>query len=154
MCKVLHEHPHKTATWEDLKQCLEEHWFPLFGRPKSLRVDPAGAWLNKAANDYCSEQGIFLDMIPGEAHWQLSTVEQHIKTIKGMLNTLGAEHPETAINLMSRTVWAMNNRTWYRGYSPLQHVLGRAPDACGRMFDDDTVRPIHPELMGSRRMTK
>ena len=146
--KVLHEHPHKTATWADLRQCLEEHWFPLFGRPKTLRVDPAGAWLNKEVDTYCSEQNILLEMIPGEAHWQLSTVEQHIKTIKGMLNTLGEEFPEGSVrDLMSRAVWAMNNRTLYRGYSPLQHVLGKAPDACGRMFDDDRVQPIHPELM-------
>ena len=45
-----------------------------------VRVDPAGAWLSKQADEYFNNRDILLDHIPREAHWQLSIVEGTIRT--------------------------------------------------------------------------
>ena len=37
VCRLLHEHPTKTGTWEDFKRALEEQWLPIFGKPKTVR---------------------------------------------------------------------------------------------------------------------
>ena len=85
--------------------------------------------------------------IPGEAHWQISLIEGAIKTMKGMLTTLAEEFTETNMHeLLARATWVCNSEEMYKGYSPLQQVLGRAPDENGRMFDDHSVRPISQDL--------
>ena len=146
--RVLHEHPTKTATFDDMKRCMEESWFPMFGRPKAVRADPAGAWNSEKAGSYMAEHDMVFDVVPGEAHWQISTVEQTIKTIKGVLSQLAEDFPSyEARELMAQTVWAVNQRSLYKGFSPLQHMLGKAPDESGRMFENPTIRPVHPELL-------
>ena len=146
--RVLHEHPTKTATFEDMKRCMEESWYPMFGRPKAVRADPAGAWNSEKAGTYMAEQDIVFDVVPGEAHWQISAVEQTIKTVKGVLSQLAEDFPTyNARELMAQTVWAVNQRSLYKGFSPMQHMLGKAPDESGRMFEEPTIRPVHPELL-------
>ena len=49
--------------------------------------------------------------------------------------------------LTSRAAWVCNNEEQHKGYSPLQQVLGRAPDEYGRMFENEEVRPIHPSIL-------
>ena len=82
------------GTWEELQDALNELWIPYFGRPKTLRVDPAGAFLKGEADLYLAEQDIFLDVIPAEAHWRLGIVEHNVKSIKGMLDSLAEEFTE------------------------------------------------------------
>ena len=49
--------------------------------------------------------------------------------------------------LFARSVWVCNNQELYKGYSPLQHALGRAPDEHQRMFECDDVKPILPSVL-------
>ena len=82
------------GTWEELQDALNELWIPYFGRPKTLRVDSAGAFLKGEADLYLAERDIFLDVIPAEAHWRLGLVEHNVKSIKGMLDSLAEEFTE------------------------------------------------------------
>ena len=49
--------------------------------------------------------------------------------------------------MIARSTWVCNNEEQYRGYTPIQQVLGKAPDEYGRFFEDPTVRPIHPSML-------
>ena len=146
--KVLHQHPTKTASWEDLRKAYEELWLPMFGKPKTVRVDPAGAWRNQDADDYFAEQNIMFDPIPAEAHWQINVVEQGIKTVKGVMDSLATDYVDMSIpEVFGRTIWTCNNRETYKGFSPTQHVLGRSPDDHQRLFESQDIVPVRPDLM-------
>ena len=146
--KILFEDSRKTATWNDLKTAFEELWLPIFGKPRGVRVDPAGAWLNTQAESYFSQHDILFDHIPAEAHWQISAVEQGIKTVKGIMESLATDFVDMEIReLFARSLWVCNNQEIYKGYSPLQHALGRAPDEHQRMFECDDVKPILPSVL-------
>ena len=132
------------GTWEELQDALNELWIPYFGRPKTLRVDPAGAFLKGEADLYLAERDIFF----GEAHWRLGIVEHNVKSIKGMLDSLAEEFTEaTDKQLLAQCLWVINCRTIYRGYSPMQYVLGKTPDDCWRVDKQDREFPIHPDLI-------
>ena len=136
-----------TTRWEDIRKALEENWFGIFGRPAMLRVDPAGPWMSEEADQYCSERDIELAPIPGEAHWQISLIEGAINNLKGMLTKLAEEFVDAEITeLVARSTWVCNSEEMYKGYSPLQQVLGRAPDQNGRMFEEPGQRPISQDL--------
>ena len=146
--KIVQRHSANSAKWEDLRQAYEEIWQPVFGKPQTVRVDPAGPWLNKAADEYFADRGVFLDTIAAEAHWQLSTVEQSIKSVKGVMEQLAAEFPDMLMEeLLGRSIWVCNDREIFKGYSPFQHAMGRSPDQHGRFFATDDNIPLTPEML-------
>lgn len=146
--KIVQRHSANSAKWEDLRQAYEEIWQPVFGKPQTVRVDPAGPWLNKAADDYFADRGVFFDTIAAEAHWQLSTVEQTIKSVKGVMEQLATEFPDMLMEeLLGRSIWVCNDREIYKGYSPFQHAMGRSPDQHGRFFTTDDNIPLTPEML-------
>lgn len=148
MARIAAEGSGNTTNWERIKTILEESWFPIFGMPKAIRTDSAGPMTSEAADAYTRERDIELLPIPGEAHWQIGIVEGAIKSIKGMLDTLVFDFPDISMEeLLSRCIWVCNQQETYKGYSAMQHALGRAPDEQGRFFQDDTMRPIAPELL-------
>ena len=51
-------------------------WCQYFGHPQILRVDPDGAWKANANLERLENEGVFLDVIPGEAHHYISAVEE------------------------------------------------------------------------------
>ena len=90
------------------------------------------------AAEYFCQQSCLLDPIPGQAHWQTSLVEEAIQATKSTMTALALEHPEvTPEEALARATSAGNTREDVRGYSPLQHALGRAPDIDGRFYDPD-----------------
>ena len=146
--RVIHEKKTPGVTWEEMRQAFEEVWMAMFGKPKVLRVDPAGAWRSNAAEAYCNERNIILEPIPGEAHWQLSHVEGGIRTVKEVMTELANEFPGTTPQeLLGRSLWVCNQREIYKGHSPIQHVLGRTPDDHDRLFQSEDQIPIRGELM-------
>ena len=48
---------------------LRDGWFQFFGVPNVLRLDPAGAFRSREIEKMCDDYDIYLDLIPGEAHW-------------------------------------------------------------------------------------
>ena len=95
--KIVSEHTKNNAGWVELKQALEELWFPIFGKPRSIRVDPAGPWLGNAVDEYMADRGISLDPIPGEAHWQIGLVENGIMSLKGVMEAVAKDFDEMEV---------------------------------------------------------
>ena len=117
--------------------CLtfKEAWVSYFGHPQTLRVDPDGALRSHEVSDYCDQQQIFLDIIAGEAHWKIGICERSIQTVKHLLEQVVQEHPDTTgEDALAECLRVMNMREVHRGYSPMQHVMGKAPDETGRFF--------------------
>ena len=118
-------------------QYLREGWCQYFGDPKCLRLDPAGAFRSQAVEDFCDRRHIYLDLIPGEAHWQIGVCEQAVQGIKDVMTRMCEDHPEdSAEDLLSQAVRTFNSRDVIRGFSPIQHAFGRAPDATGRVLQE------------------
>ena len=147
LCKGLK----KTPSAAECIQYLREGWTQYFGNPQCLRVDPAGAFRSQALTDYCDRNSIFLDVIPGEAHWQIGACEQAVQGLKEVMTKLSPENPEvTSEELLSTAVRTFNQRDLVRGFSPLQHAFGRSVDVTGRLVNaasgvPDEIQIENPE---------
>lgn len=112
---------------------LREGWIQYFGKPQTLRVDPAGAFRSREVEKFCDDLGILLDVVPGEAHWKIGACEQAIQGVKEVMSKLVEhDHELSAEGALAEAVRVFNSRELVRGFSPVQHLLGRAPDETGR----------------------
>ena len=131
--KILCRGKHKTMNASMFLSYMDEGWCQHCGIPQALRLDPAGAFRSNEVERYCDSHGIYLDFIPGEAHWKLGVCEQAIQGTKELMNKLVQEEPdlpaERALSIALRT---FNTREVIRGFTPIQHALGRSPDSMGR----------------------
>ena len=113
---------------------LEEGWSQVFGQPRSLRLDPAGAFRGQAITEYCDRHGIHLDLIPADAHWSTGICEQAVKGTKELMSKIvAADETVSPDEALSQAIRTFNEREQIRGYSPIQHAFGRSPDATGRL---------------------
>ena len=121
---------------------LMEGWTQYFGNPQCLRLDPAGSFRSQAVVDFCDRNHIFLDVIPGEAHWQIGACEQAVQGLKEVMSKTCQEDPETSPEeLLSVAVRTFNQRDMVRGFSPLQHAFGRSVDVTGRLVNASNGTP-------------
>ena len=126
---------------------LQESWVSYFGYPRTLRVDPDGAFRSHELATFCDQQQIFLDIIPGEAHWKLSVCERSIQAAKHVMECLASEDTTlTAEQILAEAIRTLNHREVVRGYSPVQFILGRAPDEHGRFYSPARDVSTHAEL--------
>ena len=147
--KILFMNNRNMATWSLVKQVFEEHWLSHFGQPEVLRADPEGVWRDTEAAEWCGSRGIELSTIPAEAHWQIGIVENAIKGVKAVMSAMAEEFHDMSLNeLFCRAIWVSNSKDNHRGYSPLQHAMGRSPDEWGHLFESKIKDyPIHPQEM-------
>lgn len=81
-------------------------------------------------------------------HWQVGVVGGEIKSLKGVAEKLSQEFPcMEAREVIARSTRVCNNEEMFKGYSPLQRVLGRAPDEYGHAFEDPAIRPLLPDFL-------
>ena len=126
---------HQNPVWTELRDFYLEQWVCCFGRPKRVRVDSEGSWMSEAAAEFFGKESVMLEPIPGQAHWQTGLVEEAIRGLTATMTATALEHPDMgAHECLARAVAASNAREDVRGYSPLQHALGRAPDLDGRFY--------------------
>ena len=55
---------------------LKESWFSYFGCPKTLRLDPDGAFRSHELSEFCDQYHVLLGLVPSEGHWKLSVCER------------------------------------------------------------------------------
>ena len=95
---------------------------------------------------WCDKHAIHLDIIPGEAHWKIGTVENAVRGLKELMTKLcHYDHELAPQEALAEAVWAFNHRELIRGYSPAQHILGQAPDETGRFIPASGQE--HPNLL-------
>ena len=81
---------------------------------------------------FCDQHDIYLEVIAGEAHWQLGVREQAIGGTKAIKTKLVDGDPELPPEqALCEALRTCNHREVFRVFSPVQHVLGRAPDETG-----------------------
>ena len=123
-------------------QYIREGWAQYFGMPRSLRLDPAASFRSQAIVDMCDREGIYLDNIPADAHWQLGVCEQAVKGLKEVMEHVAKERDNvTPEEVLSHAVMAFNSRDSVKGFSPIQHAFGRSPDVTGRILPGTTSLP-------------
>ena len=146
VARMLHQGKKQHISAGQFISVLRESWTEYFGHPKTLRLDPDGAFRSRELEEFCDQQNIMLDIIPGEAHWKLGICERSIQSVKYLLEAVVADHPDVrAQDALSESIRVLNHRDVVRGYSPVQHVLGKAPDETGRFFSQ--VRGECPDLV-------
>ena len=142
----------KVGKRQTMKACeflnyFREGWLQYFGRPSVLRLDPAGAFRSHEVESFCDKEQIFLDVIPGEAHWKLGTCEQAVQGTKEVMTKLVTSDPDLAPEAaLAETIRSFNHKELVRGFSPAQHVLGRAPDETGRFIHSLTQQTVETLL--------
>ncbi|CAE7255758.1 RE1 [Symbiodinium sp. CCMP2456] len=146
VARMVSKGPKQQPSGATCVQYLREGWAQIFGNPRTLRLDPAGSFRSQAILDFCDRHQIFLDLVPGEAHWKIGVCEQAVQGLKSVMDKVcRAEGTLTAEEALSTAVRIFNQRDLVRGYSPVQHVLGQAPDETGRI---DVATPnLPPELL-------
>ena len=128
-------------------QVFDQRWKPYFGIPDVVRSDPEGAWRAHEIVNYFNKHGIQQEVIPAEAHWNLSHVERSIGWLKELLSKLVGETDDSSVEqLLAQATYVWNQHENVRGYSPFQHALGRTPDSEGRLFDN-RVHDLPMEMM-------
>ncbi|OLP94836.1 Copia protein [Symbiodinium microadriaticum] len=121
---------------------MREGWIQYFGEPQTLRLDPAGAFRSKALEEFADRHHIYLDIIPGEAHWQMSACEGAIKGVKEVMSKLADEDDQiTPEEALATAILTFNQRDVIRGFSPMQLAFGCGRDATGRMTQEAQQLP-------------
>lgn len=149
VARFLKQGKHQTMNTTQFLSYLKEGWIQYFGAPHVLRLDPAGAFRSHEMERFCDQHSIYLDMIAGEAHWQLGTCEQAVRGLKEIATKLVQDNPDLAPeHALSEAVRVCNERELIRGFSPVQHVLGRAPDETGR-FVNSLINATNEPLLAN-----
>ena len=121
--RILTKGPKQAPNALSCLQYFQEGWCQIFGHPRTLRLDPAGAFRSHLVEEYCDKHNIFLDIIPGEAHWKIGACENGIKGIKEVVAKLCACEPDISLEeALSTAVRTFNQRDMVRGFSPVQHA--------------------------------
>ena len=144
--RILSEGSRQTPNAPTCLNYLQEGWIQYFGYPRCLRLDPAGVFRSTAVEDWCDKHGIFLDIVPGEAHWKIGTCENAVQGVKNVMDKLSVYDEQlTAREALAEAVATFNHKEIIRGFSPAQHVLGQAPDETGRFLAASEQLP--PDLL-------
>ena len=133
VARVLTQGARQAPKAQDCIHYLQEGWVQYFGHPRVLRLDPAGAFRSAALEEWCDRHQIHLDIVPGEAHWKIGTVENAVKGVKEVMQKLCEHEPELSPQeALAEAVVVFNQKDLIRGFSPTQHILGQSPDSTGR----------------------
>ena len=144
VAKILSKGSKKTPNAATCINYMSEGWIQMFGKPKALRLDPAGSFRSTSLEGFCDRNDIFLDLIPGEAHWQIGIAEQAIQGLKVLMTKMCEQEPDLSPEeALSEAVATFNRRDMIRGFSPMQHVLGQSPDETGHFVPG--VNPLGNE---------
>ena len=103
VARVLTRGPKQQPSAAVCLQYLGDGWTSYFGNPKCLRVDPAGSFRSQALQEFCDPHDIFLDIIPGEAHWQIGVCEEAVKGLKETMYKMREDDVDTSVDELLST---------------------------------------------------
>ncbi|CAK0883594.1 unnamed protein product, partial [Prorocentrum cordatum] len=140
LCGLAGAAAHRNPRWNELKGLYEERWPPYFGKPQRFKCGREGAWMDEAAALYFDRDSDYQEVIPDQAHWRVSSVEEATRATRATMDAPVAEnHAAASEEAPARVVAAGSPRADVRGHSSLQRALGRAPDMGGKFFESDFV---------------
>ena len=110
----------RTATEAKILNAYQEGWSTIFGDPRIIGHDEEGARKGNQFLSTLESRDIRLDVIVGEAHWQLFATERMIGTIMRVAEKVCSETGCTMREAIRRAVAAQNTVENAHGYSPAQ----------------------------------
>ena len=87
---------HANMTPEQVKDDPIQHWWPWVGRPKLVRADQGGCFTSADLQGWVNSQGIWTELVPTDAHWQLPLPDRSIGILKDMMSTLARAAPQSS----------------------------------------------------------
>ena len=109
---------------------LERTWVRHFGLPKYLRVDAARGWESKAVRDWCSDQGVILEVAPPQSH-SLELSSDDIKSFAELWNSTWMTKGVTLspCSKMQPSTFRQSSTgcLLQQAFTPNQWVLGKTP---------------------------
>jgi hypothetical protein len=116
-----------------------------YGHPGRIRLDAEGAFKGRELEEWASERGVEVEVVPAEDHGQVGIVERLIGVLKQNVKTFLQGHAgdcdvARAVTLMAA---AHNEHENVQGFSPLQWAFGRKPSLSGRFFEGAHDDPQH-----------
>ena len=123
---------------EEFALAMERGWIRTFGPMKILQVDDHRSWSSDYVKSWCSENGIQLQISPGQSHTRLAILERRHQVSRRAIELYLAdqlqgdvlqphEPRERLIQALCYVIPQINRGTNVRGYSPVQWVLGYTP---------------------------
>ena len=144
--RIISRGPRQAPNAQQCLHYLQEGWVQYFGYPRCLRLDPAGAFRSQAVEDWCDRHSVFLDIVPGEAHWKIGACENAVHGVKEVMQKLCLHDSElTSEEALSEATTCFNHKELIRGFSPAQHILGPLPDETGRFLSG--CKQLPPDLL-------
>ena len=105
---------------EEFIKHLERAWIRNFGPMRILQVDEHRAWSSDAMRQWCTENGVQLQISPGQSHTRLAILERRHQVTRRALNLFLDGNPSIASS-PDALITALNY--WGGPYLRLQFFL-------------------------------
>ena len=130
---------------EEFIKHLERAWIRNFGPMRVLQVDEHRAWSSDAMRAWCTENGIQLQISPGQSHTRLAILERRHQVTRRALNLFLdgnpnlAGSPDALITALNYVIPQINRTPNACGFSPIQWTLGYTPHIPGLLMEEQTM---------------
>lgn len=117
----------------ECQKAFTQDWLKILPKPKYMRFDDEGAFRDKQFLSWLESMFIQIQVIAGEAAWQVGKHSRHLETLKETMSLLAMENPpETSSeDLLALALSAKNGLHQIKGYTPNQWVFGQEKDQVG-----------------------
>ena len=136
-------------TEEFIKQ-LERAWIRNFGPMQVLQVDEHRAWSSDRMREWCTENGIHLQVSPGQAHTRLAILERRHQVTRRAVtlflhgNPTLASDPDGLVTALNYVIPQINRTPNVCGFSPIQWTMGYTPHIPGLLMEEQSLHnPAH-----------
>ena len=141
------QHKLSNTSISEIKNAVTHDWIATFGKPQVIRSDPEGCSFSSELFEWAQERGIFWDLTPGQAHWQLDICERHVEILRQIMIKLAVQFPDASTSeIAALASQSHNDLVRHRGVSPFTLWYGERPkDLIGDVLLDN---PDHATLSG------
>ena len=113
--------------WPEVENFLLTTWFPTYGRPDMVRMDPEGCFRSNQFGDSIEAMGMRVDQVPTEAHWRNGPAERMVELLKEAGSRQARRHPDLSFDTLFGMISAAHaDQYFHRGYTPAQLLMGQA----------------------------
>ena len=132
-------------TSSECQKAFAQDWLKILPKPKYMRFDDEGAFRDKQFLSWLESMFIQIQVIAGEAAWQVGKHSRHLETLKETMTLLAMEKsPETpSEELLALALSAKNGLHQIRGYTPNQWVFGQEKDQIGSWLQYGNHLPMN-----------
>ena len=115
---------------EEFREVFSRDWIRILPKPNALRFDDEGAFRDRGTIEWLESQAIRVNVVAGEAAWQVGKHSRHFEVLKENMSLLALETGPSvsAAELLSRSLSAKNELHHVAGYSPNQWCFGQERD--------------------------